>query len=110
METDAQGRGNWQFTPPTPAANNRAAVTTEETDATAYAQALSFNDVDLRRLRGGQGPLEVDYALTADGRPVDLASTLPPLAALGQPGSAQPVKLADTVDGQTLSLDGVLKP
>ena len=67
-----------------------------------------FN-VDHLRLRGGQGPLAVDFALTADGRPVDLAGTLPPLAALGQPGSALPVKLAGTVDGQPLSLDGVLK-
>ena len=28
LETDAQGRGNLQFTPPTPAANDRAAATT----------------------------------------------------------------------------------
>lgn len=131
LETDAQGRGNWQFTPPTPAANDRAAATTEEADAATDAQALSLGDVDLRRLRvvfadcksgarhrfnvdhlrlrGGQGPLAVDFALTADGRPVDLAGTLPPLAVLGQPGSALPVKLAGTVDGQPLSLDGVLK-
>ena len=33
LETDAQGRGNWQFTPPTPAANDRAAAATEEADA-----------------------------------------------------------------------------
>ena len=102
LETDAHGRGNWQFTPPTPAANDRAAATTEEADAATDAQALSLGDVDLRRLR-------VVFALTADGRPVDLAGTLPPLAALGQPGSALPVKLAGTVDGQPLSLDGVLK-
>ncbi|MEC8563140.1 MAG: AsmA family protein [Pseudomonadota bacterium] len=121
LETDAQGRGNWQFTPPTPAANDRAAATTEEADAATDAQALSLGDVDLRRLRvvfadgksgarhrfnvdhlrlrGGQGPLAVNFALTADGRPVDLAGTLPPLAALGQPGSALPVKLAGKVDG-----------
>ena len=121
LETNAQGRGNWQLTPPTPAANNRAAATTEEVDAATHAQALSLGDVDLRhlrvvfadgksgarhrfnidhlRLRGGQGLLAVGFALTADGRPVDLAGTLPPLAALGQQISALPIKLAGTVDG-----------
>ena len=129
LETDAQGRPNWQFTPearpPAPAsaagtAHDRAATRISVADVRIENGTLTWRDgrsgrstvIGLTDLHASAASPDADLHLTMsatyDGAPFSLAGTFGPANRLeaGQGAGGWPVQAKLTAGGATLSVDG----
>ena len=133
LETDRQGRGNWEFAAAKPAAPAPAPTPTAPGKPAAGAPQLPefaevrLDDVKLTYRDGatgktttaavrsleasapGGGPLKIKMAAAYNNEPVELAGTLGQLSELAAPSRPWPVQLTFAMAGAKGAVDGAIK-